>query len=282
MVTAHSLEIGRIAVQNEELEQVVVRLQLAVENEAKVAKPSVWIIDVSPALGVADSARQRALAALGDWRVLEALYAGTASEGQVRLQGLNETEALSLRRKFRGAGWVVGPSEPLTKRDEASVEACLGSAAASRSTLCVTRPPDTEQVGDLFRLSKTGPAAEYIDEEELLPSAELAVPQDPSIREAGLSNCGETGSITAARPPCANCTCGRREQQPVDPVASLHLPAESRKITAEEAAPVATGSCNSCHLGDAFRCASCPYLGLPPFKPGAPLKIESSLLEGDL
>ena len=41
-------------------------------------------------------------------------------------------------------------------------------------------------------------------------------------------------------------------------------------------------SCIQCYLGDAFRCASCPYKGLPAFEAGKKVQLTQDLLAVDI
>ncbi|GFE55887.1 cytokine induced apoptosis inhibitor 1 [Babesia ovis] len=61
---------------------------------------------------------------------------------------------------------------------------------------------------------------------------------------------------------CANCTCGRAERERL----------EANTVESNVDAP--TSSCGNCYLGDAFRCANCPYKGLPAFSPGDKVVLD--------
>lgn len=76
------------------------------------------------------------------------------------------------------------------------------------------------------------------------------------------------------RKACKDCTCGLKELELQEleakrkaqsgTVVTLNLDEEIDFTVQGKTG----GSCGSCALGDAFRCDGCPYLGLPPFRPG--------------
>lgn len=82
-------------------------------------------------------------------------------------------------------------------------------------------------------------------------------------------------SCGPSRKACKNCTCGRAEEEAAG--------APPPKLTVDMLEnPGAAGGCGSCSLGDAFRCASCPYRGLPSFTPGKKIELPSNFLAVDL
>jgi len=101
-------------------------------------------------------------------------------------------------------------------------------------------------------------ADDFIDEDSLLTEEDKQKP-DP----ASLKVCGTTGKRKA----CKDCSCGL-----ADELANENRPA----------APKGKSSCGSCYLGDAFRCAGCPYLGTPAFKPGEKVALSDDFLQADL
>jgi len=99
---------------------------------------------------------------------------------------------------------------------------------------------------------------ELIDESTLLEEEDLVKPDPSSLRV-----CGTTGKRKA----CKDCSCGLREELE-----------DGKEVTTRSV----KSSCGSCYLGDAFRCASCPYLGMPAFKPGEKIQLSDRQLNPDL
>lgn len=90
-----------------------------------------------------------------------------------------------------------------------------------------------------------------------------------------------------AKKACKNCTCGLRELELIaedDLPGNLKGPAGPAKTVdptklavSGNGGPSFTSSCGSCYLGDAFRCSSCPYLGMPAFEPGQQVKLTANM-----
>ncbi|NXU55879.1 CPIN1 protein, partial [Turnix velox] len=93
---------------------------------------------------------------------------------------------------------------------------------------------------------------DLLDSDELLDSEDLKKPDPSSLRAP---SCKEMGKKKA----CKNCTCGLAEE-----------------LEQEKKSSQPKSACGNCYLGDAFRCASCPYLGMPAFKPGEKILLKDN------
>ena len=111
---------------------------------------------------------------------------------------------------------------------------------------------------------------ELIDEEDLLGEEYATNGANGRAQriEAEKAGCGVDGG-NAPKKACANCTCGLAE-------------GKVTKLTKDMIENPQSGGCGSCSLGDAFRCAGCPYRGLPAFKVGEKIALPNDFLADDL
>ncbi|KAJ3159548.1 Anamorsin [Geranomyces michiganensis] len=114
---------------------------------------------------------------------------------------------------------------------------------------------------------------ELEDEEALLDEADLMIPTKMVPDE-----CAPVGGKRKA---CKDCSCGLAELEEAEAAdeddAKVVVVTPKKKVATAPAS-----SCGSCYLGDAFRCGSCPYLGMPAFKPGEKVVLAGNLLKDDV
>jgi len=120
----------------------------------------------------------------------------------------------------------------------------------------------------------TGEDDELIDEDDLLTEEDKiqGIVQPPECRP-------KTGKRKRA---CKDCTCGLKEKleaEDTEKRAKADQALNTMQLKDDDLAEVdftvqgKVGSCGNCALGDAFRCDGCPYVGLPPFKPGEEVRL---------
>lgn len=95
---------------------------------------------------------------------------------------------------------------------------------------------------------------DLVDEDELL---------DDNLEITVGAGCGidpVTGKAIGKKKACKSCSCGLKEIEEEEARTG-----KSFERVEVEAPP--NSACGSCYKGDAFRCASCPFLGKPAFEP---------------
>ncbi|KAF9626312.1 hypothetical protein IFM89_032161 [Coptis chinensis] len=137
--------------------------------------------------------------------------------------------------------------------------------------------PGHELLEEMFRALKPGGAVTFqksqsvaVNKDEIVSSLKLDLLTEEDLKKPQLlpvDDC-EVGSTRKA---CKNCSCGRAEA--VEKVEKLGLTMDQIENP--------QSSCGSCGLGDAFRCGSCPYKGLPPFKLGEKVSLAGNFFASD-
>ncbi|KAF9103352.1 hypothetical protein BGX29_003444, partial [Mortierella sp. GBA35] len=140
--------------------------------------------------------------------------------------------------------------------------------------------------------------AELEDEDDLLDAADLVKPTKEQLAAP------ECGPNSLKKKKCKNCTCGMEEEEEEEEVTTMDVdttdssagpvPQEAivssnanrwKESAITEVVPKALqpkSSCGNCYLGDAFRCGSCPYTGMPAFQPGEKVQLGGSMLKDDI
>jgi len=134
--------------------------------------------------------------------------------------------------------------------------------------MAIALPKRTTSAAKKALWAFSSPSTPSIDPTSLLTPADFAKPE--TVCEP------PTSGAPRRKKACKGCTCGLAEIEAEEvkgrrvvvldgtesgETKEVELTEKERLAKVAVAASKATSSCGSCYLGDAFRCASCPYMG---------------------
>lgn len=150
------------------------------------------------------------------------------------------------------------------------------------------RRPPAHKLTDVFCREKLEEEKDPHGDQELINEDSLL--DDCFENDIVSADTGVPGTINFNAPKikraCKNCTCGLlQEEQMLEKQEYLRRQKEvnSGKSSRMPTIPnLGRSSCGKCYMGDAFRCSTCPYNGMPAFKPGEKVEIALDMFEDDL
>ncbi len=198
------------------------------------------------------------------------IYTSLVPLGTLRLFNLPaESDALSSELKLAGFD-VLSATDLSVLYAQKPIDSTITNGDALPKSVALPKRSKKAQKAALWTFSapSTGPPTPTIDPTSLLQPIDLERP---------VPTCEPFNPSTPRRKKaCKGCTCGLADIEAAEnagkPIVMLdgqidgsaivvEKSERERLIEAAEKASKATSSCGSCFLGDAFRCASCPYLG---------------------
>jgi len=218
---------------------------------------------------------------------------GTTNVDAIISYGKNEDSALARALTILKPGGFIALYEPSTVSNEdisdrLMLNGFVGSKVSKSGdyTEASASKPNYE-VGTSQKLNFKKPAnnvsaqdakniwtGSNTDESDLVDEDSLLDENDRTAKPKTTADDCEVGK--EGKKACKNCTCGRAEEEAAGE-------APKPKLTKEMIENPGVGSsCGSCSLGDAYRCAGCPYRGLPAFKVGEKITIPDNFMADDI
>ncbi|KAJ7540495.1 hypothetical protein O6H91_10G018200 [Diphasiastrum complanatum] len=170
--------------------------------------------------------------------------------------------------KTQKLAWETGSSFAIKKK-RASLNTNHSEPAVRLSAAEITDIDMSSVIarvnGDAWKVSSYNiDNDDLVDEDSLLTEEDLIKP----VLQYDDCEVGKSGKKA-----CKNCTCGRAELEEQEQQHKGSLTLEQLNNP--------QSSCGSCGLGDAFRCSTCPYRGLPTFKLGEKVSLTGAFLTVD-
>jgi len=218
--------------------------------------------------------------------LLSQVLSGLTPLGTFHLLSLSSTFRTLLPNSITSAGFIILPSTTdsetiIAQKPAQSTASSVPNGAVPLRKLNLRKTDSEKKKAALWAITSSSPSTPLIDAESLLteedkqrpvPTCEPIDPNAPPRRKKA----------------CKGCTCGLAEFEEEEKknakivlvdgsqngeAVIVEKSEKDRILKAARTAPI-TSSCGNCYIGDAFRCSSCPFKGLPAFKPGEKVEIN--------